>query len=195
MRVSVIDNYDSFVYNLCDYIARHGVEVTVYRNDEKTVSEVLAEKPSAIVVSPGPGRPSDSGISVELIQKIPPDTPLLGVCLGHQALAEAFGGCVVGAERILHGKVSSVKHNQKGLFENIKNPFNATRYHSLIVQRETLPEVFEITAETDEGEVMGIRHKDLPLYGVQFHPESIITEQGLDIVRNFLYLAGYNDVS
>jgi len=195
MIVSVIDNYDSFVYNLCDYIGRFGVEVKVYRNDDLTPEEVLSEKPSAIVISPGPGRPSGAGISMDLIRKTPPGLPLLGVCLGHQALAEAFGGRVVGAERILHGKVSSVRHNGEGIFSGIKNPFEATRYHSLIVEKKSLPEIFEVTATTCAEEIMGIKHKELPLYGVQFHPESVITEHGIDMIRNFLSLAGFNEIS
>jgi anthranilate synthase component 2 len=185
--IIVIDNYDSFVYNLCDYIGRvSDKELEVCRNDAESADEILKKKPDAVIVSPGPGTPEEAGISIDLIKKLPPGTPLLGVCLGHQALAAAFGGKVVRAKRIIHGKVSLINHKSKDIFEGLKNPFEATRYHSLIVDRDSLPRDLEITAETGEHEIMGLRHKTLPLFGVQFHPESILTEEGLNLIENFI---------
>ena len=188
MKITVIDNYDSFVYNLCDYFERLGAEVKVYRNDLKSADEIIAEGPEGVLISPGPGSPDGAGVSVGLIRKLPGTIPLLGVCLGHQSLAAAFGGKIVRAEKIMHGKVSEILHDGRDVFYSIKSPFSATRYHSLIVDRGSLPPVFEVSAETPEKEIMAIRHRKLPFYGVQFHPESIITESGIDIVRNFLNL-------
>ncbi len=185
MKVTVIDNYDSFVYNLCDYLSRQGAEVTVYRNDEKTPEFIAGSNPGGVLISPGPGDPSGAGISVELIKILPRDIPLLGVCLGHQALAEAYGGRIIRARNIMHGMTSLIHHDGKGIFRGLKNPFRATRYHSLAVDEAALPEVLEITARADSGEVMGLRHREFEQFGVQFHPESIISEEGLGLIKNF----------
>ena len=193
MNIIVIDNYDSFVYNICDYIGRIGnVTIEVYRNDELSVEEILKKTPDGIIISPGPGNPIQAGISIELIKKNSPDIPLLGVCLGHQALGEAFGGKIVRADRILHGKTSQIYHDGSGIFKGITDPFNATRYHSLIIDRESLPEVLRVTARTDKDEIMGVQHRILPFYGVQFHPESILTEQGLKLLNNFIDIIPWN---
>ena len=181
----VIDNYDSFTYNLVQYLGELGQEIVVFRNDQVTLDEIRALKPDHIVISPGPGEPDDGGISKDVIRELGPMTPVLGVCLGHQCIGEAFGGKVVRAERLMHGKVSPVYHNGKGLFAGVPSPFNATRYHSLIVE-EPLPDSLKVTAFTSEGEVMGMRHKKYPVVGVQFHPESILTEHGKRILKNFL---------
>lgn len=183
--IIVIDNYDSFTYNLVQYLGELGQEIQVFRNDQVTVEEVRAMQPDHIVISPGPGDPHDGGISLELLRELGPTTPILGVCLGHQCIGEAFGGQVVRAPRLMHGKVSPVYHNSEGLFNGIPSPFQATRYHSLIVQ-EPLPDCLEVTAFTSQGEVMGVRHKEYPVVGVQFHPESILTEHGKRILQNFL---------
>jgi anthranilate synthase component 2 len=184
--ILVIDNYDSFTYNLVQYIGELGAEVAVYRNDEISVEQALALKPEKIVISPGPGTPSDAGISIALIDAVKGKIPLLGVCLGHQAIGEALGGKVVRAAQIMHGKTSEVYHDGQGMFRNIPNPFTATRYHSLIVERETLPAALEIRAWTEDGTIMAFDSKALGLYGVQFHPESIMTSVGHDLIRNFL---------
>ena len=184
----MIDNYDSFTYNLVQYFGELGEDVRVYRNDKLTVQEIEDLKPSRIVVSPGPCTPKEAGVSVETIRHFAGRLPVLGVCLGHQSLAVAFGGTVVRAERLMHGKTSMIMHDGKTLFQNLPNPFEATRYHSLIVQRDSLPACFEISAETAEGEIMGMRHKTLGVEGVQFHPESILTIAGKDLLRNFLKL-------
>jgi anthranilate synthase/aminodeoxychorismate synthase-like glutamine amidotransferase len=181
----VIDNYDSFTYNLVQYLGELGQEIVVFRNDQVTLDEIKALNPDHIVISPGPGDPSDGGISNEVIRELGPTTPVLGVCLGHQCMGDVFGGKVVRAERLMHGKVSPVYHNGKGLFDGVPSPFNATRYHSLIVE-EPLPDDLQVTAFTSEGEVMGIAHKEYPVVGVQFHPESILTEHGKRILQNFL---------
>ncbi|MEA3507111.1 MAG: aminodeoxychorismate/anthranilate synthase component II [Elusimicrobiota bacterium] len=187
MKITVIDNYDSFVYNLCDYIDREkSVELKVYRNDKVSVEEVLTGRPDGIVISPGPGRPEEAGISVELIKKIPASIVFFGVCLGHQAMAVAYGGKVVKAKRILHGKTSRVTYTKSRLFKGIENPFEATRYHSLIVEGSSLPSCLEVTATASRDEIMAMEHKSKPRYGVQFHPESILTGEGLKIVNNFL---------
>lgn len=183
--IIVIDNYDSFTYNLVQYLGELGQEICVFRNDQVTVEEVRAMQPDHIVISPGPGDPHDGGISLKLLRELGPTTPILGVCLGHQCIGEAFGGQVVRAPRLMHGKVSPVYHNSEGLFNGIPSPFQATRYHSLIVQ-EPLPDCLEVTAFTSQGEVMGVRHKEYPVVGVQFHPESILTEHGRRILQNFL---------
>ena len=184
--ILVIDNYDSFTYNLVQYIGELGAEVAVYRNDELTVEQALALKPEKVVISPGPGTPADAGISIALIDAVKGKIPLLGVCLGHQAIGEALGGKVVRAGQIMHGKTSQVYHDGQGMFRNIPNPFTATRYHSLIVERETLPAALEIRAWTEDGVIMAFDSKALGLYGVQFHPESIMTDVGHDLIRNFL---------
>ncbi len=185
----MIDNYDSFTYNLVQYFGELGEDVRVFRNDKITIAEIEALKPDRIVVSPGPCTPNEAGVSVETIRHFAGRLPLLGVCLGHQSLAVAFGGEVVRAERLMHGKTSMVKHDGKTIFRDLPNPFEATRYHSLIVKRSTLPSCFEVSAETAEGEIMGMRHKSLGAEGVQFHPESILTTAGKDLLRNFLKLS------
>ncbi len=185
-----IDNYDSFVYNLVHYVEDFGVETEVVRNDALTVADALKKKPRAVILSPGPCTPNEAGICLELLAKAPEDLPILGVCLGHQAMGQAFGGEVVSAREVLHGKVSDVRHNGRGLFKGLPSPFKATRYHSLAVQRESLPDVLNIDAQTDDGEVMGMSHQSRPLFGVQFHPESIASEHGHAIVGNFLEAAG-----
>jgi len=184
----VIDNYDSFTYNLVQYLGELGQELRVLRNDAITVDEIVAMKPERIVISPGPCTPKQAGISVETIKRLAGQIPILGVCLGHQSIGEAFGGEVVRAPRLMHGKTSMIRHDQRTIFRDLPNPFEATRYHSLIVRRETLPSCLEVTAETDEGEIMGLRHRTLTVEGVQFHPESILTRPGKDLLRNFLTL-------
>jgi anthranilate synthase/aminodeoxychorismate synthase-like glutamine amidotransferase len=184
----VIDNYDSFTYNLVQYLGELGQELRVVRNDTMTVDEIAELKPERIVISPGPRTPKEAGISVETIKRLGGSIPILGVCLGHQSIGEAFGGEVVRAERLMHGKTSMIRHDDRTIFRYLPNPFEATRYHSLIVRRETLPACLEISAETAEGEIMGLRHRTLPVEGVQFHPESILTGPGKDLLRNFLTL-------
>jgi para-aminobenzoate synthetase component II len=186
--VLVIDNYDSFTYNLVQYLGELGQELKVVRNDAMTVDQIVALKPERIVISPGPCTPKEAGISVDTIKRLAGNIPILGVCLGHQSIGEAFGGEVVRAERLMHGKTSMIRHDQRTIFRNLPNPFEATRYHSLIVRRETLPSCLEVSAETAEGEIMGLRHRTLPVEGVQFHPESILTRPGKDLLRNFLSL-------
>jgi para-aminobenzoate synthetase component II len=184
----MIDNYDSFTYNLVQYFGELGEEVQVYRNDKITIEEIESLHPQRLVISPGPCTPKEAGVSVDAVRHFAGRLPLLGVCLGHQSLAAAFGGEVVRAERLMHGKTSMIHHDGKTVFRNLPNPFEATRYHSLIVKRSTLPDCFEISAETAEGEVMGMRHRTLGIEGVQFHPESILTTSGKDLLRNFLKL-------
>ncbi|MGH7682032.1 MAG: anthranilate synthase component II [Candidatus Eiseniibacteriota bacterium] len=184
--ILMIDNYDSFTWNLVQYLGELGDTPVVKRNDEITVDEVVKLKPRAIVISPGPGRPADAGISCDLIRKCSGTIPILGVCLGHQCIGEVFGGKVVRAERLVHGKTSSVIHTGRGLFLDIDNPFQATRYHSLIVSREGLPDTLQIMAWTPENEIMALRHKEHETWGVQFHPESILTVAGKAILKNFL---------
>lgn len=187
--ILMIDNYDSFTYNLVHYLAELGEEVVVNRNDKITIEEVGKLNPEMIVVSPGPCTPKEAGISVDVIKEFAGRTPILGVCLGHQSVAYAYGAEIVRADRLLHGKTSMIHHDGKTVFEGIPDPFEATRYHSLLVSRESLPDTFEISAWTDEGEIMGIRHKEYLIEGVQFHPESILTVQGKDILRNFIAIA------
>jgi anthranilate synthase component II len=187
----MLDNYDSVTYNLVQYLGELGEDVRVYRNDRISVDEVAALKPEAIVISPGPCTPNEAGISLELVRRLSPRIPTLGVCLGHQAIGQAFGGQVVRARDVMHGKTSLIHHTGAGVFAGLPSPFRATRYHSLIVSRENLPAEFEITAWTqnekgERDEIMGLRHKTLPIEGVQFHPESILTEHGHDLLRNFL---------
>ena len=184
----MIDNYDSFTYNLVQYFGELGEDVQVYRNDKISVEQIEDLKPVRIVISPGPCTPKEAGVSVETIRHFGGRLPLLGVCLGHQSLAVAFGGEVIRAERLMHGKTSMVRHDGNTVFANLPNPFEATRYHSLIVNRQNLPDCFEVSAETAEGEIMGMRHKALGIEGVQFHPESILTTSGKDLLRNFLKL-------
>lgn len=188
--ILVIDNYDSFTYNLVQYLGELGADLKIFRNDKITVSEVKKMKPEKIVLSPGPGEPKDAGISEELIKAVGADIPILGVCLGHQSIGEAFGGKIVLAKRIMHGKTSLIYHNGKEIFKGVKNPFEATRYHSLVVERKSLPKALTITAQTKDKdkEIMGLRHKTYPIWGVQFHPESILTGEGKKILRNFLEL-------
>ncbi|HKX11619.1 MAG TPA: aminodeoxychorismate/anthranilate synthase component II [bacterium] len=182
----MIDNYDSFTYNLVQYLSELGAELLVKRNDELGVADIRKLKPEAIVISPGPCTPNEAGISLELLEKLSPELPILGVCLGHQALGQAFGGKVIRAKNVMHGKTSLIHHDGKTLFQGLENPFVATRYHSLLVERESLPDCLEISAWTDAGEIMALRHKRYPVEGVQFHPESILTEAGKDLLRNFL---------
>ncbi len=184
--IFMLDNYDSFTFNLVQYLAELGEEVVVKRNNEVTVDEVLALEPAGIVVSPGPCRPEGAGISIALILAAAGKIPLLGVCLGHQAIGAAFGGKVIKAKAIMHGKVSSVTHDGKGVFDKIRSPMKATRYHSLAVERESLPDCLEITAEAEDGEIMGLRHRELAVEGVQFHPESVLTPAGKRLLANFV---------
>ena len=182
----MLDNYDSFTYNLVQYFGELGEDVRVYRNDEITVEQVAALKPDHIVISPGPCSPTEAGISVPLIREFAGKVPLLGVCLGHQSIGQAFGGKIIHAKQLMHGKTSLIHHKDVGVFKGLPNPFTATRYHSLVIERETMPDCLEITAWTDDGEIMGVRHKTLQVEGVQFHPESILTEHGHQMLANFL---------
>ncbi|MFH1247618.1 MAG: aminodeoxychorismate/anthranilate synthase component II [Candidatus Omnitrophota bacterium] len=184
--ILMIDNYDSFTYNLVQYLYELGAKVRVLRNDKITTTDIEKLKPSGIVVSPGPGRPEDAGISCEVIENFSGKIPILGVCLGHQAVGYVYGARIVIADRIMHGKTSMIHHNNKTIYKGIANPFEATRYHSLVVERKGLPDCLEITAYTREKEIMGLKHKKYPLWGVQFHPESILTQAGKGILRNFL---------
>ncbi|MEH7331823.1 aminodeoxychorismate/anthranilate synthase component II [Neobacillus drentensis] len=184
--IFMIDNYDSFTFNLVQYLGELGEELVVKRNDQTTINEIAELKPGFLMVSPGPCSPNEAGISLEAIHAFAGRTPIFGVCLGHQAIAQAFNGEVVQAERLMHGKTSEMYHDGKTIFQGLPNPFPATRYHSLIVKRDTLPECFEISAWTKEGEIMAIRHKELPIEGVQFHPESIMTTCGKELLRNFV---------
>ncbi len=184
--ILVIDNYDSFTYNLVQYLGQLGEQVTVRRNDEIDLEGIAALKPDHILISPGPCTPNEAGISLALIERFKEEIPIFGVCLGHQAIGQAFGGEVVRAERLMHGKTSEIYHDGRTIFDGIPCPFTATRYHSLLVKRETLPAELEISAQTSEGEIMGLRHKTYRIEGVQFHPESIVTEHGLTLLRNFI---------
>ena len=188
--ILVIDNYDSFTYNLVHYLNELGAETLVYRNDALSVEEALGLKPQGVLLSPGPCTPNEAGICLDLLAAAPDDLPILGVCLGHQAIGQAYGGQVVRAKAIMHGKTSQIEHTGKGIFAGLPNPVTATRYHSLSVERSTMPDVLEVTAWTDDGEVMGFQHKSKPVHGVQFHPESIATEGGHAMLANFLKLAG-----
>lgn len=182
----IIDNYDSFTYNLVQYFGELGCEVVVKRNDEISVDDVAALTPERICISPGPGRPENAGISNEVVRRLGGNVPILGVCLGHQCIGAVFGGEVIRAPRLMHGKTSPIEHEDMGVFAGLPNPFAATRYHSLVVKGETLPPVLRITAQTAEGEIMGLQHRDLPIHGVQFHPESILTSEGKQLLANFL---------
>ncbi len=182
----MIDNYDSFTYNLVQYFGELGAEVRVFRNDAITLKEIAAMRPAQLVISPGPCSPKEAGISVAAIREFAGQLPILGVCLGHQSIGEAFGGEIVHAHKLMHGKLSPVQHTGQGVFTGLPNPFAATRYHSLAIRRDTLPACLEVTAWTDDGEIMGVRHQEHPVQGVQFHPESIMTEHGHALLRNFL---------
>jgi anthranilate synthase/aminodeoxychorismate synthase-like glutamine amidotransferase len=184
--IALIDNYDSFTYNLAQYLGELGAEVRVFRNDQMTVEEVAALAPSHVVLSPGPGTPDDAGITLELIASLAGSVPLFGVCLGHQAIGQAFGGKVVRAARVMHGKTSRIRHDGGGVFAGVPDGFVATRYHSLVVERETLPASLAVTAQSDDGEIMGLRHRGLAVEGVQFHPEALLTEHGHAMLQNFL---------
>lgn len=187
MNVLLLDNYDSFTYNLYQYLSELGAQVDVRRNDKVSVADVAALKPDRIVISPGPCTPNEAGISVDLIQELGPHVPLLGVCLGHQSIGAAYGGAVVRAPVVMHGKMSQIHHEGAGVFAGLPAPFPATRYHSLIVRRDDLPDELEVTAWTDDGLIMGMRHREYPIQGVQFHPESIMTDAGKELLRNFLH--------
>jgi anthranilate synthase/aminodeoxychorismate synthase-like glutamine amidotransferase len=186
--ILLLDNYDSFTYNLAQYLGELGCTVEVHRNDKISVEHIAHRKPERIVISPGPCTPREAGVSVELVQKLAGKIPILGVCLGHQAIGAAFGGNIVRAPKLFHGKTSQIEHDGKGIFRDLPNPFVATRYHSLIVERKSLPKELVVTAETDDGIIMGVRHRHYPLEGVQFHPESVLTESGKQLLRNFLTL-------
>jgi anthranilate synthase component 2 len=187
--IALIDNYDSFTFNLVHYLGGLGADVVVHRNDKIAVADVIAAEPDAIVLSPGPCTPNEAGICLDLIEHASPNIPILGVCLGHQAIGQAFGGEVVRAPAPVHGKLSEMRHHGESVFRGINGPFKATRYHSLVVERGTLPETLSVTAETDDGLIMGLSHKTLPVHGVQFHPESIASEHGHLMLKNFLDLA------
>ena len=188
-RVTLIDNYDSFTFNLVHYLGELGADVTVWRNDEITVADVLAGKPDAIVLSPGPCTPNEAGICLDLVREAQGQTPILGVCLGHQTIGQVYGGEVVRAPLPVHGKTSKVSHRSRGLFRGLNGPFEATRYHSLIIKRDPLPETLEVEAESEDGLIMAVSHRDEPVHGVQFHPESIASENGKKILANFLDMA------
>ena len=189
MKVLLIDNYDSFTYNLAQYLGELGADVSVERNDAITVDAIAERRPGAIVISPGPCTPNEAGISMDVIRTLAGTVPILGVCLGHQCIGQVFGGRIVRAQRIMHGKTSKIFHDEKGLFAGVENPFVATRYHSLVIAPESMPDVLEVTAKTWEDEIMGVRHKTLLVEGVQFHPESIMTTAGKHLLANFLTMA------
>jgi anthranilate synthase component 2 len=186
--ILLLDNYDSFTYNLAQYLGELGCQVEVHRNDRVSVEQIAQRKPERIVISPGPCTPQEAGISVEMVQKLAGKIPILGVCLGHQAIGAAFGGKIIRAPKLFHGKTSQIRHDGSGVFRGLPNPFAATRYHSLIVERKSLPKELQITAETDDGIIMGMQHQKFPLVGVQFHPESVLTESGKQLLKNFLSL-------
>ena len=186
--ILLLDNYDSFTYNLAQYLGELGCQVEVHRNDRISVEQIAQSKPERIVISPGPCTPQEAGISVELVQKLAGKIPILGVCLGHQAIGAAFGGKIIRAPRLFHGKTSQIRHDGSGVFRGLPNPFTATRYHSLIVERKSLPRELQVTAETDDDIIMGMQHRKYPLMGVQFHPESVLTESGKQLLKNFLSL-------
>lgn len=188
-KLFMLDNYDSFTYNLVQYFGELGVEVIVARNDEITIEEIDAMEPDLICISPGPCTPAEAGISVDVIKHFAGQLPILGVCLGHQSIGAAFGGNIIRAQQLMHGKTSSITHSGTDIFTNIPSPYIVTRYHSLAIERETLPDCLEITAETDDGEIMAVAHKELPIFGVQFHPESILSEYGHELLNNFLKYA------
>jgi len=189
----VIDNYDSFTYNLVQYLMELGQELEVKRNDMVTIAEIKTLAPAAIIISPGPCTPDEAGVSLDLVREFGPSTPLLGVCLGHQCVGQAYGGNIVAAPVLMHGKTSAVHHHESGIYDGLPTPFEAARYHSLIVDRETLPDILEVDAETDDGLIMGFRHREHPVHGVQFHPESILTVAGKDLLAGFLNLYGLEE--
>ncbi|MCS7262398.1 MAG: aminodeoxychorismate/anthranilate synthase component II [Aquificaceae bacterium] len=189
MRILLIDNYDSFTYNLVHYLQMLSAQVAVRRNDQITLEEVSKSKPDAVVISPGPCTPKEAGVSVDLIREFYRDIPILGVCLGHQAIGYAFGAQIVRAKNLMHGKTSLIHHSSEGIFEGLKNPFQAVRYHSLVIDKSTLPASLKVTAWSEDGEIMGIQHQEYPLFGVQFHPESILSEEGMHLLENFLKIA------
>jgi anthranilate synthase component 2 len=189
MHLLIIDNYDSFTYNLVQYFQMLGCQVAVRKNDQITLEDVQKVKPDALVISPGPCTPKEAGISVDLIKRFYKEIPILGVCLGHQAIGYAFGSNIVRAKRLMHGKTSLIYHTGEGIFKGIKNPFTAVRYHSLVIERESLPDILKITAESEDGEIMGIQHIEYPIFGLQFHPESVLSEAGMDLLRNFLEIS------
>jgi anthranilate synthase/aminodeoxychorismate synthase-like glutamine amidotransferase len=184
--ILVIDNYDSFTYNLVQQLGEMGAQIEVYRNDQITLDQIRRLNPDQILISPGPGTPDDGGVSLDILRELGPNTPVLGVCLGHQCIGQAYGGIVARASRLMHGKTSMIYHKGDPLFSGVPSPFEATRYHSLIVEEDSLPDVLAVTAFTEQGEIMGLRHKEYPVYGVQFHPESILTTYGPRILKNFL---------
>ena len=186
--ILLLDNYDSFTYNLAQYLGELGCQVEVHRNDRISVEQIAQRKPERIVISPGPCTPHEAGISVEMVQKLAGKIPILGVCLGHQAIGAAFGGKIIRAPKLFHGKTSQIRHDGSGVFRGLPNPFTATRYHSLIVERKSLPAELQVTAETDDDIIMGMQHRHYPLMGVQFHPESVLTESGKQLLKNFLSL-------
>ena len=186
--ILIVDNYDSFTYNLAQYFGELGCALMVKRNDEVSLDEISSLRPTHVCISPGPGRPAQAGLSNEIVRRFAPQLPLLGVCLGHQCIGEVFGGRIVAAPRLLHGKTSQIEHNGSGVFANLPNPFTATRYHSLVVSPDSVPDCLEVTAQTSEGEIMGLRHRDFPVHGVQFHPESILTAEGKKLLANFVAL-------
>jgi anthranilate synthase/aminodeoxychorismate synthase-like glutamine amidotransferase len=186
--ILLLDNYDSFTYNLAQYLGELGCQVEVHRNDRISVEQIAQRKPERIVISPGPCTPQEAGICVELVQKLARKIPILGVCLGHQAIGAAFGGKIIRAPRLFHGKTSQIRHDGSGVFRGLPNPFTATRYHSLIIERKSLPAKLRVTAETDDDIIMGLQHRDYPLMGVQFHPESVLTESGKQLLKNFISL-------
>ncbi|NLA51470.1 MAG: aminodeoxychorismate/anthranilate synthase component II [Alcaligenaceae bacterium] len=188
-KLFMLDNYDSFTYNIVQYFGELGAEVIVARNDEMTIEEIEAINPDLICVSPGPCTPNEAGISVELIKHFAGQIPILGVCLGHQSIGAAFGGNIIRAKQLMHGKTSSITHSGSDIFTDIPSPYTVTRYHSLAIERDTLPECLEITAETEDGEIMAVAHKELPIFGVQFHPESVLSEYGHELLNNFLKYA------
>ena len=192
--ILMVDNYDSFTYNLVQYLGELGADVVVHRNDKITLKEIEEMRPERIVISPGPCTPEKAGISIEVAKHFAGKVPLLGVCLGHQSIAHAFGGMIIKAGKLMHGKTSMVKHDGKKLFLGLPNPFEATRYHSLVLDRETVPDGFDITAESDDGEIMGLRHRKMFIEGVQFHPESILTTSGKDLLKNFLTMPPLNQI-
>jgi anthranilate synthase/aminodeoxychorismate synthase-like glutamine amidotransferase len=192
--ILIIDNYDSFTYNLVQYLGEMGEEIQVFRNDRITIDEIAERRPDHLIISPGPCTPNEAGISLCVVERFAGEIPILGVCLGHQSIGQAFGGRVVRARRLMHGKTSLIRHDGKTIYSNLPNPFEATRYHSLIVERESLPECLEISAETDVGEIMGIRHREFAVEGVQFHPESILTPVGKDLLRSFLRLGEHGEI-
>jgi anthranilate synthase component II len=186
--ILMIDNYDSFTYNLVQYFGELGIEMVVKRNDQVTIAEIEKMKPERIVISPGPKSPAEAGVCVETIKYFAGKTPILGVCLGHQSIGHAFGGKIIRAPKLMHGKTSQISHDDKGIFKGMKNPFRATRYHSLVIEQKSLPAELEVSARSEDGEIMGVRHKTMCIEGVQFHPESILTEDGIRLLANFLRL-------